>query len=71
MVLSDRLRGNGHKLKHEMFPLNIRIHFVTEHEDGFPREPVESLSLEILKRFLNMVLGRLSLGGSARAGRLG
>jgi len=35
VVPSGRTRGNGHTLKHERFPLNIRKHFfsvrVTEH----------------------------------------
>ena len=59
---SDRTRGDGHKLKHQRFPLNIRKHFFTvrvkEHWHRLPREVVESPSLEILKNRLDMVLGK-------------
>ena len=48
---SDGTRGNGHKLKHRRFPLNIKKHFfilrVAKHWLRFPREVVESPSLEI------------------------
>ena len=43
---SGRTRGNGHKLKHKGFPLNIRKHFCTvqvmEHWHRLPREAVEA-----------------------------
>jgi len=61
VVPSDRIRGNGHRLKHRTFHLNIGKCFftvrVTEHWHRLPRDAVESLSLEILKSFLDMVPG--------------
>ena len=61
VVPSGRTRSNGHKLKHRRSPLNISKHFftvrVTKHWYRFPREVVESPSLEIFKSCLDMGLG--------------
>jgi len=60
VVPSDRTRGNGHKLKHRMFPLKLRTNFfplrVTEHWNRLPMEVVDSPSLEIFKTGLDKVL---------------
>jgi len=63
VVHSNRVRGNGNKLKYGTFLFDIRKSFFTvrvaEHGNRLPGEVVESLSLEIIKIWLDRVLGNL------------
>lgn len=60
VVPSDKMRGNGHRLKHRKLHLNMRGHFftvrVTEHGNRLPREVVESPSLETFRILLDAIL---------------
>ncbi|PKU46844.1 hypothetical protein llap_2817 [Limosa lapponica baueri] len=63
VVPSDKTRGNGHKLEHRKFHLNMQKNIFTlrvpEHWNRLPREVVESPSLEIFKIRLDVFLSSL------------
>lgn len=73
LVPSGRIRGSRHQLRHRRLCLNIRTHFLTmgvaKHWHKLPRDSGVPLPRGS-KSHLDMVLGRLALGGPAWAGML-
>ena len=61
VVTGDRMRGNGFMLHQGSFKLDIRKNFFTtsvvKHWNRLPKEVLESLSLNVSKNQMEVVLG--------------